>query len=248
MFDGPTGLKMLNVVARSHCGLVRLNNEDFVHADAEGGFAALADGMGGLMAGEIASEVAVVTARKHLEAGAARDSAQALSAIVNLSHNAVLAEARELNYVGKMGTTLIVWARYGDGRSYFGHVGDSRLYAYGEGRLEQVTRDHTVAQRLIDSGEVEPENEHEAPHRHVLTQALGLPGVFQPQVGEVPQCERLLMCSDGLSDLVRREQLEALMATPELEHCADYLLKAALDAGGRDNVSVVLVDFGGLRS
>ncbi len=239
---------MLNVVARSHRGLVRLNNEDFVHADAQSRFAILADGMGGLMAGEIASEVAVVTARRHLEADAPRDSTQALSAIVNLSHNAVLAEARELNYTGKMGTTLVVWAQNGEGRSYFGHVGDSRLYTYSAGKLEQVTRDHTVAQRLIDAGEIDPDKEHEAPHRHVLTQALGLPGVFQPQVGEVPGCERLLLCSDGLSDLVRREQLEALMATPGLELCADYLLKAAMDAGGSDNVSVVLVEFDALRS
>ena len=239
---------MLHVVARSHCGLVRLNNEDFVYADAENGFAVLADGMGGLMAGEIASEIAVVTARKHLELNRFREGKQTLSAIVNLSHNAVLAEARELNYVGKMGTTLLVWAQDGDGQSYFGHVGDSRLYAYAEGSLVQLSKDDTVAQRLIDAGEFDAEREHEVPHRHVLTQALGLPGVFQPQLGDVPACERLLMCSDGLSDLVLRQDLEKIMATPELEKCADFLLKAALDAGGKDNVSVILVDFNRLPS
>ncbi len=245
MFADATDKKtvMLNIVARSHQGLVRRNNEDFIYASAEDGFAVLADGMGGLLAGEIASEVAVVTARHNLEAGAARDSAQALSALVNLSHNAVLAEARERNYLGKMGTTLIVWAQAPDQRSFFGHVGDSRLYAYSRGRLEQLTRDHTVAQRLIDSGEVDGADEHDVPHRHILTQALGMPGVFQPQATEVPTCDRLLLCSDGLSDLVRREQLQEIMTDTDGERCADHLLKAALDAGGSDNVSVILVDF-----
>ena len=240
---------MVKVVARSHQGLVRLRNEDAVYGDDLGRFAILADGMGGLMAGEVASRTAVEVARIRLSRGTSPIAApDDLEHVLQLSHDAVVARARKFNYVGKMGTTMLIWARADVSasqpeNSFFAHVGDSRIYTFTEGKLTQITRDHTLAQRRADSGETSPEEESEAPDRHVLTQALGLPGLCKPDSGIVPPAQRLVMCSDGLTDLVSEADIVEVMATPDLGRCADDLLKAALDAGGRDNVSVVLLEF-----
>jgi serine/threonine protein phosphatase PrpC len=238
------------MISRSHQGLVRLNNEDCVHCDAEGRFVVLADGMGGLLAGEVASAIAVDTTCKGLRnPELPRDNGDDLAESLREAHAAVVTRAKKMRYVGKMGTTLVAWALGRDSThddaqiSYFSHVGDSRLYTYSAGTLTQVTRDHTMAQRLIDDGTIAPEDEHTAPNRHVLTQAMGLPGIFATDAGEVPPSERILICSDGLSDLVRAPRIAELMATSDLDDCANLLLKAALDKGGRDNVTVALIEF-----
>lgn len=231
------------MTSRSHQGLVRINNEDCVHCEPERSFAVLADGMGGLLAGEIASAVAVDAACRELrnpEIG--RDSGEDLAAVLTAANEAVMARAKRMRYLGKMGTTLVIWAMGKEG-GFYSHVGDSRLYIYTDGQLTQITRDHTVAQRMIDNGEIAPEDEHTAPKRHVLTQAMGLPGAFKAQAGAVPASERVLLCSDGLSDLVPAAHIEEIMATPDLDDCANFLLKAALDKGGRDNVTVALIEF-----
>ena len=231
------------MTSRSHHGLVRLNNEDCVHCEPEGRFVVLADGMGGLLAGEVASAVAVDTACKQLRDPACpRGSAEDLAAILKATNDAVAARAKAMRYVGKMGTTLVIWAMHED-TAHFSYVGDSRLYTYTTGSLTQISRDHTVAQRMVDQGKISQADEHTAPNRHVLTQAMGLPGAFKAESGVVPASERVLMCSDGLSDLVRADEIEAIMATPDLDECANFLLKAALDRGGRDNVTVALIEF-----
>jgi len=230
----------VKMTSRSHQGLVRLNNEDCVHCDTEGKFAVLADGMGGLLAGEVASAVAVEAACRTLRA-ITRESSTDLERVLASANDAVTARAKSTRYLGKMGTTLVIWAM-GSEKSWYSYVGDSRLYAYDAGQLVQVTKDHTLAQRLIDEGRIAPGEEHNAPNRHVLTQAMGLPGIFKADSGEVPRCERVLLCSDGLSDLVVADEICEIMSTPDLDDCANFLLKAALDRGGRDNVSVALVE------
>ena len=132
------------MTSRSHQGLVRINNEDCVHCEPEHEFVVLADGMGGLLAGEVASAVAVESASRALRDPAQpRQSAEDLKAVLNLANEAVLERARNMRYVGKMGTTLVVWAMQGQ-QAYFSHVGDSRLYVYRNGRLSLVTHDHTL--------------------------------------------------------------------------------------------------------
>jgi PPM family protein phosphatase len=233
----------VKMISRSHQGLVRLNNEDCVHCDSEGQFVVLADGMGGLLAGEIASAIAVDSACKRLRnPDLPRTACTDMADVLSHANKAVTARAKTMRYVGKMGTTLVVWAK-GVHEDYYGYVGDSRLYAYDKGVLTQLTSDHTVAQRMVDEGEIAAEDEHKAPNRHVLTQAMGIPGLFKADCGVVPVCERVLLCSDGLSDLVTAAEICDLMATPDLEDCANFLLKAALDRGGRDNVTVALVEF-----
>ena len=232
----------MKMICRTHQGLVRLNNEDCVHCDTDGQFVVLADGMGGLMAGDVASGIAVDAACKSLRNPAlTRANAEELSTVLADAHEALSAHARSMRYVGKMGTTLVVWAQ-GPEAAYYAYVGDSRLYTYSAGELTQITRDHTMSQRMIDEGKLRPQDEARAPNRHVLTHAMGLPGLFKADCGEVPACERVLMCSDGLSDLVKAQEICELMATEDLEDCANFLLKAALDRGGRDNVTVAIIE------
>ena len=230
------------MTSRSHQGLVRINNEDRVHCEPEHGFVVLADGMGGLLAGEVASAVAVDSACRALcDPRQPRGSIEDLKAILTLANEAVLERARSMRYVGKMGTTLVIWAMHAD-QSFFSYVGDSRLYVYYQGKLSQLTCDHTLAQRMIDNGEIAPEHADTAPNRHVLTHAMGLPGAFRADAGVLPDFDRILICTDGLSDLVAAADIEAIMATADLDDCANFLLKAALDKGGRDNVTVAIIE------
>ena len=230
------------MISKSHAGLVRLHNEDCVVCEPTLPFAVLADGMGGLLAGAQASEVAVAAVCRELRKPmSVAGDPQSLVSVLQVAHDAVAAAAKAMRYVGKMGTTLVVWAQLADTACY-AYVGDSRLYVYADGHLSQVTRDHTLSQRKIQQGRLSPAQEMLSPDRHVLTQAVGLPGLFKADCGWVPAAERVLMCSDGLSDMVPAAEIEALMATPNAEDCANYLLKAALDRGGQDNVSVVVID------
>lgn len=233
----------MRMTSRSHQGLVRLNNEDRVYCDVDDAFVVLADGMGGLLAGEVASGVAIDTACQGLRRLDRRhDHADDLADILREAHEAVVGQAKAMGHIGKMGTTLIIWALRNQ-HAYFAHVGDSRLYTYTAGDLAQITVDHTLAQRFIDEGKYEPDDEENVPNSHVLTQAMGLPGIFAVDTGQVADCERVLLCSDGLSDLVSASQIAEIMAMADLEACADELVGAALDKGGRDNVTVALIEF-----
>ncbi len=220
----------------THQGLVRLKNEDAVHADATAGLAVVADGIGGLMSGEVASRVAVGEV-VDASGGGVTDAAE----LVLAAHDAVADAARERNFLGKMGTTLVVWL-WCDGVPQFAHIGDSRIYALCGGSLTRLSVDHTVAQRMVDEGVVPAEEAHLAPQQNVLTQALGISRPPRPQSGTTPTAGRLLLCSDGLSDLVADERIAELLALDDLEACSHELVKAALDKGGRDNVTVVVVD------
>ncbi|MEM9622193.1 MAG: protein phosphatase 2C domain-containing protein [Pseudomonadota bacterium] len=232
----------LKMAARTHVGLVRLNNEDFVFSDATQGIAVLADGMGGLFAGEDASAVAVEAVRRQLldENFAVTSTAQ-IEQLVRHAHEVLLEYAETQNYVGKMGTTLVVWVALG-GCSYFAHVGDSRLYHHDGDELHLVSKDHTVAQRLLDMGALTPRQAQMSPKRHVLTQGLGLPGVIHPQTGSLNLNGRFLLCSDGLSDLVPTARIAELMAAADIEAAATELVRLALDEGGQDNISLILIE------
>lgn len=227
----------MKIVGLSHTGLVRLNNEDALAYEAAPGWAVLADGMGGLMAGEEASQIAVSAVKALYNETPQSPPEEALTE----AHGRVVAHAREKNFLGKMGTTLVVWSWQG-GKPQFAHVGDSRIYAYQDGVLKQLSTDHTVAQRMLEEGVISEEEMDTAPNRHVLTQAVGMPGMLRPACGVTPATGRLLLCSDGLSDLVPHNRLCELLAMDDLTECARELVKAALDKGGRDNVTVVLIE------
>ena len=226
--------------AASHPGLVRANNED--SGVAGPALLAVADGVGGAAAGEVASATAVhvlagaVTGTTHL------DPARALRDGVRLAQERVaLGVARDPARAG-MATTLT--AVLGDGERFaLLHLGDSRGYVLREGSLTRVTRDHSFVQELLDAGQLDESERDHHPWRHVVTRILaGDPA----ETGDVTRLDlragdRVLVCSDGLTDLVGEPDLERVLTThPDDAGAVDALVAAALAAGGRDNVTCLL--------
>ena len=226
------------MVGRTHQGRVRTNNEDAISFDTVAGIAVLADGMGGLNAGEVASRIAVDTVFTALL------SRQPLADAVLAANERVFESARSNAAWRNMGTTLIA-ARIGAGELSFANVGDSRIYRYRGGQLEQLSQDHSVVQQLIDSGALSEEEAWLAPNRNIITRALGIEAVVEVDLHSVPlaPADLFLLCSDGLSDMLRLADLQALFErhADAPAQLVDALVDAANDAGGVDNISVLLV-------
>ncbi len=231
----------------THTGARRSLNEDFFLAD---GFAFLvADGMGGHDAGEVASSTAIDVLQP-LSAGLPGafegDGAAGVERLLAEAHVRVAAIATA---PGKeAGTTVsgVVLAEQ-DGVPYWLvlNVGDSRTYLLTDGELEQVSVDHSEVQELVEAGVIAPAETRTHPRRHVVTRALG-PGVPSPAdywFVPVGEHDRVLVCSDGLSGELEDAQIErVLLEVPDAQAAADRLVCEALAAGGRDNITVVVVD------
>lgn len=224
----------------THRGMVRQNNEDAVFPDSSGeseGPAVLmvADGMGGHVAGEVASRLAV---------NAAASSDLEPTDRVAAGNRAIREEvAREPSLEG-MGTTLTLVSLEPGGMARFGHVGDSRAYLYRKGELSQVTEDHTVASELAIMGQISPDDVDSHPQRHMLTRTLGLTrfvDIDEIELSLEPG-DRLLLCSDGLTEMVNDDHIAETIEHGTADDAAWGLIELANDAGGVDNISVVIVD------
>lgn len=224
----------------THQGMVRQNNEDSVFPDSSGeseGPAVLmvADGMGGHVAGEVASRLAVNAAASNDLEPADRVAA---------GNRAIREEvAREPSLEG-MGTTLTLVSLEPGGTARFGHVGDSRAYLYREGDLSQITEDHTVASELAIMGQIARHEVDSHPQRHMLTRTLGLTrfvDIDEIELSLEPG-DRLLLCSDGLTEMVSDDQIAETIDAGTADEAAWGLIELANDAGGVDNISVVIVD------
>ena len=231
------------MVGRSHPGLQRMRNEDALRFETDSGVAVLADGMGGLMAGSEASNVAVDEISTSLRSALIGSKVPLFEAI-EVAHDAISAISTLKEMPSKMGSTVVIWAR-AQNHWHAAWVGDSRLYRWREGQLQQLSKDHSLAQRMLDSGEVEPGIDVEAHYGHVLTQGLGLrqpldPGYCHGRCDDSRQ--RFLLCSDGLSDSVVVEKISQALSTEDLDEAADRLISHALDMGGNDNISLILIE------
>jgi serine/threonine protein phosphatase PrpC len=232
---------ILRTATISDPGLVRTNNEDVAHAGDR--LIAVADGMGGLPAGEVASEI-VIRALAEAEHGPTDEEP------LNTLLRAIETANRRISEVAGadpantgMGTTITAMLLTGD-RLALAHVGDSRGYLLRGGTLHRLTRDDTFVQALVDQGALTPEEARRHPQRSMVTRALQ-GGPVEPTTGALAAAagDRLLLCSDGLSDLVPDEVIGQILATyPEPRQCAEQLVKLAHQAGAPDNVTVVLAD------
>ena len=230
----------LRYAARSDRGLVRANNEDSVYAGAR--LLALADGMGGHAAGEVASQL-VIAALAHLdddEPGG--DLLSKLEIAVN-EGNSAIAEHVELDpELDGMGTTLTAILFAGD-RLGLVHIGDSRGYLLRDGELTQITTDDTFVQTLVDEGRITAEEAHSHPQRSLIMRALTGHEVDPTLImREAREGDRYLLCSDGLSDPVSQETILEALKVPGVAESADRLIELALRGGGPDNVTVVVAD------
>jgi protein phosphatase len=243
------------MVALSDAGRVRPHNEDSVLALPELGLAILADGMGGYNAGEVASAMAVESIgdelKKSLPALLALPVAEALPKLredilfaVNRANTAIRDAGQSKPDCSGMGTTLVIAALL-DNQLTVAHVGDSRLYRYRAGKLEQLTRDHSWIEEMQAQGVMSREEAEASPHQNVVTRALGIEAdinleiqTYLTQPGDI-----FLLCSDGLSDMLDDGIIEKIITqTPSsLDALAPMLVAQANENGGRDNVSIVLI-------
>lgn len=230
----------LRYAARSDRGLVRANNEDSVYAGAR--LLALADGMGGHAAGEVASQL-VIAALAHLDDD--EPGGDLLGKLERAVHegNSAIAEQVDLHPdLDGMGTTLTAILFAGD-RLGLVHIGDSRGYLLRDGELTQITKDDTFVQTLVDEGRITAEEASSHPQRSLIMRALTGHEVEPTLImREAREGDRYLLCSDGLSDPVSQETILEALKLPEVGASADRLIELALRGGGPDNVTVVVAD------
>lgn len=225
---------------RTHVGLVRRQNEDAAWMDERRSIYAVADGMGGHMAGEVASAMAI-DAVQQMAKGGERPGVAPLRAMVHNGHEAIYTHALRHPECAGMGTTLSVLWRAGR-YAYIAHVGDSRIYRLRQGELEQITQDHSLVDELVRAGLITRDEARTHPRRNVITRALGTRGENQPDIlaADVRQGDIWLLCSDGLTGMVEDEVIRRTLSDYPLEQAADRLIALALEAGGTDNVTLVL--------
>jgi PPM family protein phosphatase len=231
---------VLRYAARSDRGLVRANNEDSVYAGAR--LLALADGMGGHAAGEVASQL-VIAALAHLdddEPGG--DLLSKLDQAVREGNAAIAAHVELDPELDGMGTTLTAILFAGN-RLGLVHIGDSRGYLLRDGELTQITKDDTFVQTLVDEGRITAEEAHSHPQRSLIMRALTGHEVEPTLImREARAGDRYLLCSDGLSDPVSQDTIVDALKIPDVAESADRLIELALRGGGPDNVTVVVAD------
>ncbi len=234
----------LKSAAGTNVGLIRPQNEDSYHCEHP--LYVVADGLGGHAAGEVASEMVVNRLREVTVADDAtvEDAQQQLAEAVRDANRRIHTSATEDAEHAGMGTTVTAAIAVGD-TLCFAHVGDSRAYLFRDGELEHITEDHTPVQRAVRAGVISADEALRHPSRHVLAQAVGLDAdveVDTPTL-DLKAGDRILFCSDGLTDPVPDPTLQRLLGTFDTPQAAvDGLIKAALNGGGPDNVTLIVVD------
>jgi len=224
--------------ARTHIGLVRAVNEDRILNRADRGLWAIADGMGGYSRGDVAAD-AVIHALALLANGAGSVTADQLCTALRDVNR--LVHTFPLDSTGHSGSTVAGLQISGQQAFYF-WAGDSRIYRHRQGRLEAMTHDHRVVQEMIDAGVLDVGAARAHPRASVITRAIGAqPTLALALLHDSVECgDTYLLCSDGLTDLVEDERLARILRLTPVD-AADALLNAALLAGGRDNVSLIVV-------
>lgn len=230
--------------SRTDVGCVRDHNEDSLVVAPP--LFVVADGMGGHAAGEVASEIATsILAEKAPQT----PDAEALGHAVEEANLEIIAAAEDGRGREGMGTTCTA-AILKEDRLIIAQVGDSRAYLLHQGKLQQLTRDHSLVAMMVEAGQLTPEEARVHPRRSVITRALGTDPSTKPDLYEidVEAGDRLLLCSDGLYGMVEDPAIQAIMTrTADPQRCASQLVNEAIAAGGNDNVTVVVVDIEGKR-
>ena len=241
----------MNILGASDIGSVcEENQDDFAYKliTENEGFALVCDGMGGANGGAVASRIAVSLIAERILSSFRQDMTAA--SLENVLESAVAAAnieifdrgAADLSLRG-MGTTLVGAVIHG-GEAHVVHVGDSRAYLYRDGTLCQLTSDHSYVQDMVDQGKMTPEQARSDPRKHIITRALGVDESVQMDLDTVPFSEPgelLLLCSDGLTNMVETDEIQHLIETTPFVQLPETLVQAAISHGGADNITVVAV-------
>lgn len=227
-------------------GLIRSNNQDAYYIDPEGRFFIVADGMGGHAGGEQASQIAACEVKKYLldNWDSSKTSAQLLEDALWQANQVILQDQESHPERSDMGTTAVVVIFRPGEPPWCAHVGDSRLYRFRDSQLQQITEDHTWVARAIKMGDITPDEARIHPFRHVLSRCLGREDLHQIDLQQldVKSGDRLLLCSDGLTEELVDEKIASYLQESLLvEKAAIALVEAAKKEGGHDNITVVIV-------
>lgn len=249
----------IEFVAQTDVGQVRDHNEDFISCVDHLGVAVLADGMGGLNAGEVASSMTAhllinelvdyLTGKSEIEFELSEATidlprdARVMKHAIEKANNAVFHVSQTQPQCRGMGTTVVASLFY-DNKVAVGHIGDSRMYRFRDNKLERITRDHSFVQELVDKGVYTQEEARESNKKNVVTRALGVGPTVEAEVHEhkTRTGDIYLMCSDGLTDLVPDSDIETSLKElgANLSEAAGHLVNVANASGGKDNISIVL--------
>ncbi len=241
---------MIKAYAKSDVGKVREMNQDYYYISNsldEVQLYILADGMGGYNGGEIASKIAVETAKNYIENNFKeiekdRDSIiQLLGSSMEYANMVVYEKSQEKPELHGMGTTLEICLIYNN-KVYIGHIGDSRIYRIRKEFIRKLTQDHSYVQKLVKEGKITKEQAEVHPQKNMLTRALGCNAFVEPDVmvkGFLKD-DILVMCSDGLTNMVKTEIIYQ-EASKNIEQAPKELVRIANENGGKDNVTVVII-------
>ena len=235
--------------AMTDVGQLRDSNQDYVFASDAGvgnlsNLYIVADGMGGHLAGEYASETAVKTVLEDVREKHADKPIAILESAIQVANKRVYTEAQNDVKKRGMGTTMVA-ATVSGGRLYVANVGDSRLYAVSNGRLQQITRDHSVVEELVRSGGLSKELASKHKDKHKITRAIGA----EPEVKvdffdvAIDDISAVLMCTDGLTNMLEDSAIEEVLLSGEkVKQKVEGLVRTANENGGEDNITVVVID------
>ncbi|GAA0114379.1 Stp1/IreP family PP2C-type Ser/Thr phosphatase [Clostridium senegalense] len=227
---------------KSDVGNKRVLNEDFVKyfEDEDIAIFAIADGMGGHNAGEVASKMALETVIDYLKKNKEEESRIALTKAVNLANHHIYKAALLKDEYSGMGTTITI-CYIKDEKCLVANVGDSRCYVICKDRLIKVTKDHSLVQELLDNGTISEEEAQNHPNKNVITRAIGTKPIVEVDLYELNlnEFDKGLLCTDGLTNELSEQEICNIIITDKEDVC-DELIKASKDRGGRDNISVII--------
>jgi serine/threonine protein phosphatase PrpC len=235
----------------SDTGRVRKANEDSmdVFDAANMRVFVVCDGMGGHIGGQIASQTAVAAIRAFMLSHVFTDPYEAIHNSIIAANDAILKRVQAQPELDGMGSTCVMLVVTSDGKVYYGHIGDSRIYIVVNHRITQLTKDHSYVQTLVDSGEITKEQAEQHPRKNEITNALGISGMQPPTLCDEPiepeagNC--FVLCSDGLSGMIGDQHIEHIVSKHEIniQQRTERLVQMANEAGGKDNITVQLVEF-----
>lgn len=239
---------MLKAWGMKDIGKCREINQDYISVSEEpiGNLPNLflvADGMGGHKAGDLASEYTVAKVQEAVSKSMQTIPYQILKGAFQYANQKLLEKAGESDSYKGMGTTLVA-ATVKNDAVYVVNVGDSRLYKIGD-KIEQITEDHSLVEEMVRMGEISKEQARNHPDKNIITKAMGVSDTVEPDYfdTDLQKGECLLMCSDGLTNMVSDRQIKEIVELrTDLESCAKELIRAANQNGGRDNIAVVLIE------
>jgi len=234
--------------AETHLGLKRSVNEDSfgTSSNSYGNLFVVCDGMGGHAGGAVASKTAVDCIIEYFQNHEGDNPVQAIHESIKFANTQIFARAQMEPELQGMGTTCVVLLIQRDGKAYFGHVGDSRIYLMTGGKLVRLTKDHSFVQLLVDSGEITEEEAESHPKKNQILKALGIDEHVKPEICSEAACpskgDIFLLCSDGLSGMTSESNILHVLKNESKSGYVSALIQLALDGGGKDNITAIAVE------